>query len=478
MVKNIGVKHKLAVIPVFLAVMYAMTGIAAAVDISIHDAIPKATTDAGDPLHVPPGTTTVFSIHLNNTVNVNDLFNITQFKISGGSPLATIALNYSPPGPVLPGSPFGFLKNGIDGAFLFEAGFVSPDAISITVPLNATNGSVYALQVGVASLNRTDTASATRTVLVFIPPANISGYKINDTNGNGVWDPGEVGIAGWNITLLNGTTSAFISSTLTDGNGFYQFTNLPNGTYIVSEETQAGWVHTNATSKSVSLSGVDITNLNFTNVKLLNISGYKINDTDGNGVWDPGEMGIPGWNITLSNATMTQTTMTDANGFYMFTNLMPGSYTLTEENRAGWTPTNASSKSITLAGGDLTNLNFTNIQSVCPTVPGMPGSISGCKFNDINGNGKRDPGEPGLPGWTIRLSGYDTVSRSSIFTTTVTDINGFYQFTNVSPGFYTVCENSKPGWKPTTMPCRFVILPNQSSSAVVDFGNKVTPSRI
>ena len=31
------------------------------------------------------------------------------------------------------------------------------------------------------------------------------------------------------------------------------------------------------------------------------------------------------------------------------------------------------------------------------------GSITGCKFEDLNGNGRRDPGEPGLNGWTIEL---------------------------------------------------------------------------
>src|SRR3989442_11359281 len=30
------------------------------------------------------------------------------------------------------------------------------------------------------------------------------------------------------------------------------------------------------------------------------------------------------------------------------------------------------------------------------------GTKSGVKFNDLNGNGVKDPGEPGLSGWTIR----------------------------------------------------------------------------
>jgi len=33
----------------------------------------------------------------------------------------------------------------------------------------------------------------------------------------------------------------------------------------------------------------------------------------------------------------------------------------------------------------------------------MPGSIQGQKWSDVNGNGQKDAGEPGLVGWTIYL---------------------------------------------------------------------------
>jgi hypothetical protein len=202
--------------------------------------------------------------------------------------------------------------------------------------------------------------------------SNISGYKINDTNNNSVWDPGEVGIGGWNITLKN-ATGASIASILTDGSGFYQFTNIVQGSYNVTEENRVGWIHTNASSQSIILAGSDITNLNFTNrmPPPANISGYKINDTNSNGVWDPGELGIPNWNITLLNGTNTiASTQTDANGFYNFTNLPSDSYVVIEENRTGWIHTNASSKSIILVGSDITNLNFTNLlQPQKPKVP-------------------------------------------------------------------------------------------------------------
>ncbi|MCZ7355865.1 MAG: SpaA isopeptide-forming pilin-related protein [Candidatus Methanoperedens sp.] len=93
---------------------------------------------------------------------------------------------------------------------------------------------------------------------------NISGFKIYDNNNNGIWDAGEHGIAGWNITIKNSTTDAEIATSTTDAIGFYQLTNLAPGDYNVTEETRAGWSPTNATFKVITLNN-DIMNLNFTN---------------------------------------------------------------------------------------------------------------------------------------------------------------------------------------------------------------------
>lgn len=75
--------------------------------------------------------------------------------------------------------------------------------------------------------------------------------------------------------------------------------------------------------------------------------GYKFNDLNGNGIWEgcpltpqvPGnELPIPGWGITLTGPQNAQT-YTDANGRFEFVVSAPGTYTLTEESRAGWQPT-------------------------------------------------------------------------------------------------------------------------------------------
>ena len=66
-------------------------------------------------------------------------------------------------------------------------------------------------------------------------------------------------------------------------------------------------------------------------------------------------------------------------------------------------------------------------------------------FNDLNGNGTLDPGDPGLSGWTVDL--LDSVGN--IVATTVTDSNGDYSFSDLGPGTYTVQEDLQPGWVQT-----------------------------
>jgi ELWxxDGT repeat protein len=85
--------------------------------------------------------------------------------------------------------------------------------------------------------------------------------------------------------------------------------------------------------------------------------------------------------------------------------------------------------------------------------------IGGQKFNDLNGNGVHDPGEPGLNGWTMEL--HDV--SGNVIDTTVThsvDLNGdgqidplaeqgWYEFTHVNPGDYYITEVPQPGWVQT-----------------------------
>ncbi len=80
-------------------------------------------------------------------------------------------------------------------------------------------------------------AVATRIGVIY---GSISGLKWHDNDEDGIKDAGENTISGWHI-YLSGPVS---DSTTTIYDGTYIFTNLPTGTYTVSEEHRPGWNQT------------------------------------------------------------------------------------------------------------------------------------------------------------------------------------------------------------------------------------------
>jgi SdrD B-like domain len=67
----------------------------------------------------------------------------------------------------------------------------------------------------------------------------LDGHKFLDVNGNGSWDkPAEPPLEGWEIGLSNGST------TTTDADGYYEFKDLTDGTYTVTEVCPDAWAQT------------------------------------------------------------------------------------------------------------------------------------------------------------------------------------------------------------------------------------------
>ena len=63
-------------------------------------------------------------------------------------------------------------------------------------------------------------------------------------------------------------------------------------------------------------------------------------------------------------------------------------------------------------------------------------TVTGDVYNDLDGNGLRGSGEPGLAGWTVDLED----SSGNVLATVLTDSNGNYSFTGVGGGSYQVAE--------------------------------------
>lgn len=91
---------------------------------------------------------------------------------------------------------------------------------------------------------------------------------------------------------------------------------------------------------------------------------------------------------------------------------------------------------------DLTGLDFGN-QSFL-------GSISGTKFEDVDGDGMRDAGEGPLQGVTIYLDQNDNGAPDAGEPTTQTDADGRYEFTDLLPGEHIVREVVPVPFRQTT----------------------------
>lgn len=94
--------------------------------------------------------------------------------------------------------------------------------------------------------------------------------------------------------------------------------------------------------------------------------------------------------------------------------------------------------------------------------------VSGQKWNDLDGDGVRDAGEPILANWPISIAPGGS---------TTTDSNGYYYFQGLSAGAHTVSEGSQAGWVQTfpTGGVHNVNLGLNSATGNLDFGNTFRP---
>jgi len=109
-----------------------------------------------------------------------------------------------------------------------------------------------------------------------------------------------------------------------------------------------------------------------------------------------------------------------------------------------------------------------------------PGSISGYKFEDINGNGL-DDSEPDLAGWTIALyldDGDGIFNETTPIATQVTSSpDGAYSFTGLAAGDYWVREVPQSDWIQTTVNPSLITIGSGDHITEADdlglaFGNK------
>jgi hypothetical protein len=152
-------------------------------------------------------------------------------------------------------------------------------------------------------------------------------------------------------------------------------------------------------------------------------------DQNDNGTLDPGER------------SMT----TGPDGFYSFGQLPPGAYSVREVVPTGWIQTNPGSGPYRVtvgAGQSVTCISFGN------QAANTGGRISGYVWNDLNGD-RWATNEPWLAGWTVYLDTNGNGTLESGEPTVVTGADGYYAFSQLSAGTYTVREVIRAGWRQT-----------------------------
>ncbi|MBX7166629.1 MAG: carboxypeptidase regulatory-like domain-containing protein [Pirellulales bacterium] len=320
-------------------------------------------------------------------------------------------------------------------------------------------------------------------------PAKLAGFVFVDANQSGTFDSGEEPIAGVTLRLLDAAGNPTGVTTVTDANGFYCFLNLAPGKYGVAEDQPllfwdgvdaAGTAGGTATNPGDKITGAMLSpgqtgaNYNFGELRPASISGTVYLDLDGDCVLDANESPLGGVTVYLLDGAghRISQTLTAADGTYSFSNLLPGTYGVEEEQPQGYLDGDATLGSV---GGMKVSKN---ILGLVPLGSGtnafdynfceMPqGTISGYVFQDgptidlnnadglslqglsLQRNGQRTADDRPLQGVVLRLadsSGIVINGPDGNPLEAVTDANGFYKFTGLKPGTYTVFEAQPSGY--------------------------------
>jgi len=184
-----------------------------------------------------------------------------------------------------------------------------------------------------------------------------------------------------------------------------------------------------------------------------------------------------GWNFDVAG----QAVSTDSYGQTPAVDVDPGTYNVIEPSvnpghifgSAGCKyqdGSQAGTPSTTFDGVENIDVDHTDIVS-CSFINIEKGEILGVKWNDLDGDGVKDGGEPTLSGWDINILDATGAPYDSI----ITDSDGEYSFTGLDPSDYTVCEVMKDGWErtyPAGSNCQNVSVGAGQVVPGVNFGNR------
>gem|GEM_PF-6481557 len=347
------------------------------------------------------------------------------------------------------------------------------------------------------------------------------GGKWNDLNKNGKIDSDEPLMGGWTIDLENTVTHVItkVQTISTAGDAdygkWYFPAGLPEGKYQVTEEQQKSWMQSYPPggSYTVQYSGDGRYNLvgaeppNFDGLDFGNYvklgsepAGSKWNDENRNGLKENGESLIGGWTITIENnsthATVSVQTVSAASDplygqWFLPDDLPAGNYRITEAQKSGWVQSYPPSGFYLIKYSS--DGHYQLLGKEPPNFQGLDfGNYTdkpeGSKWNDLNGNGVEDPGEPRLGGWTIDLENIATHVITKVQTLSEVgdpEYGKWFFPASLQEGKYRITEEQQEGWKQSYPPSGFYLIhyfadgscqldetePALPASHELDFGN-------
>ncbi len=309
-----------------------------------------------------------------------------------------------------------------------------------------------------------------------------------DTNSNGIQDPGEPGIAGVTVNLIDsfpGNPTG--ATTTTDANGYYLFTkvqdNLPYTITVDSADPKlVGYALTQGGQGNRAIDsdpfGLDPQGLAVANVPLRNPDendhtfdfgwvppvlkgglGDRVwLDTNANGIQDEGENGIEGAIVKLldKDGNPVAEQATDSSGLYLFTNLDTASQYIVEcqappefEGVVLRSPANQGTNDETDSDADVTT-GRTGLNSVPAGGNNLSvdcgwyvkpdtrkATLGDYVFIDTNRNGIQDEGDTAVTGATVTLLDNAGNPISGV-APIVTGADGLYLFTGLNAGTYRI----------------------------------------
>ncbi|CAA9487014.1 MAG: hypothetical protein AVDCRST_MAG85-1007, partial [uncultured Solirubrobacteraceae bacterium] len=282
--------------------------------------------------------------------------------------------------------------------------------------------------------------------------ASIGGTLTEDEDADGSGDAPLAGRTVYADLDSDGAKDDGEPGATTAGDGTYTISGLSPGTHAIRLVAATGSTCSvpDPCIRSVTVaSAAAETGADFTVWRDATIDGVLVEDSDGDGTRDSGEIGIEGRTVFVDgndNGTRDDgepQATTGASGAYALTGLKPGTHRVRVVLSTGWrcAAVQSCAATVTTSSGDTTTHDV---------AAWRPATISGTVFEDRDADGgAREDGEGALAGRTVFADLNDDGDLDDGEPSATTDDDGAYAIGGLEPGSYAIRLVVPSGWECT-----------------------------